>query len=104
MSMAVLDVLFPRTCAGCGGGGWPFCPRCRQSIAHLSPPGCVRCGRPTSISVASCAECPAWVISWCRAPLLYDGPVRSALMRLKFGGGRAIAAALGEEMARYIPD
>jgi predicted amidophosphoribosyltransferase len=98
----VLDVLFPPRCAGCGGGRWPFCPACWSVIALLDPPGCLRCGRPLDVVVPRCADCPPSAVSWSRAPFLYDGPVRRALMALKFGGLQSRAEALGPWMARSL--
>jgi predicted amidophosphoribosyltransferase len=98
----LLDVLFPPRCAGCGRGPWPFCPVCWSGVAVLDPPGCLRCGRPLHVMVPRCADCPPSVVSWSRAAFLYDGPVRRALMGLKFGGLRSRAEALGPWMARTL--
>ena len=38
-----------------------------------------------------CADCPPQPIAWSRSALLYAGPVRAALKRLKFAGWRAAA-------------
>ena len=47
----------------------------------------------------SCSDCPFPPVAWARAALLYEGPARGALMRLKFGGLRSLAAALAPSMA-----
>ena len=95
MFRSLLEVLFPRRCVGCGSGwGWPFCQGCRVSIVVLDGPGCERCGRPWEHRMSGCRDCPPPAIGWARAPFLYDGAVRSALMRMKFGGGRVVAEAL----------
>jgi ComF family protein len=93
------DVLFPRRCAGCGRGGWPFCPACWSQVALLDSPGCLRCGRPLDLVVPSCADCPPSAVSWSRAAFLYDGPVRAALMGLKFGGLHSRVQAFAPWMA-----
>jgi ComF family protein len=98
----LLDVLFPRHCAGCGRGAWPFCPTCWSLVALLDPPGCLRCGRPLDLVVPSCADCPPPALSWSRAAFLYEGPVRRALMGLKFGGLESRAQAFGPWMARVL--
>ena len=46
-----------------------------------------------------CADCPPAALSWARAAFLYQGPVRQAVMRLKFGGSRAVAEGLAPAMA-----
>jgi ComF family protein len=96
---SLLDLVFPLRCAGCSRGRWPFCDRCRERLGAITPPLCVRCGRPWHESVEGCRDCPPPELAWSRAPFLYDGPVRSALYRLKFSGLRAVAEALGAAMA-----
>jgi predicted amidophosphoribosyltransferase len=100
----ILDVLFPRSCVGCGGRGWPFCLACRAEIAWLDPPGCERCGRPFDRSVDACRDCPPPSLARARAPFLYAGPVRRALMRLKFSGAMSVATALAAPMAALLED
>jgi len=95
----LLGVLFPAGCLSCGRQGRPFCAGCWAGVALLSPPGCERCGRPLERSVRGCADCPPGEVSWCRSPFLYQGPVRRALMRLKFGGSRSLAEGLAPFMA-----
>jgi ComF family protein len=101
---AVLDVVFPRRCAGCGGAGWPFCAGCRGRIAVLSPPGCARCGLPLEWDVAACRACPPPPVDWFRAAFAYDEPVRRALLSLKFGGQRSVADAFVPWMRRRLAD
>ncbi|MEX2275388.1 MAG: double zinc ribbon domain-containing protein, partial [Actinomycetota bacterium] len=98
----VLDVLFPRRCAGCGRGGWPFCEVCRRQLFCAAPPWCVRCGRPTERSLDGCAFCPPPPIDRARSPLLFRGPARRAIHRLKFSGWRAVADALAAAMATVV--
>jgi ComF family protein len=102
MLRTVLDVLFPRTCLGCSRRGWPFCPACTARVAGLGPPWCRRCGRPLEREAAACRDCPPPPIAWARAFLLYEGPVRRALMRFKFGGERSAADPLGAGMAGLL--
>jgi competence protein ComFC len=96
----LLDALFPKRCAGCGSGPWPFCVRCRSELVVLGEPWCARCGAPSPRPVSGCRDCPPSSIAIARAPFGFDGPVRRAVHRLKFGGWRAVAEALAEAMAR----
>ncbi|MEW6060091.1 MAG: ComF family protein [Actinomycetota bacterium] len=100
----VLDVIFPRSCAGCGRGPWPFCDGCRLTLVPLSAPWCERCGLPSERRLATCRECPPGELSQARAPFLFTGPMRSAIHRLKFAGWKAVAAALGEAMASVVEE
>ena len=107
MLQALLDLLYPRRCAGCGIGHWPFCASCRERLILLVPPSCVRCGRPAEESLPACADCPPRVLDCVRSPFLYQGAARAALHRLKFSGWRAVAEALGAAMAsvsEFTPD
>jgi ComF family protein len=99
----VLDVVFPRRCAGCRDGDWPFCPSCAARLVALAPPWCERCGRPTERAVEGCADCPPDPVSMARAPFLFEGPARAAVLKLKFAGWRAVADALAAAMAACEP-
>jgi len=96
----MLDLLFPKRCAGCGSGAWPFCASCRAKLVVLAQPWCERCGAPSVRSVAGCRDCPPESIALARAPFGFDGPVRRAVHRLKFAGWRPVAGALAEAMVR----
>src|SRR6266508_4445108 len=98
---ALMEVMFPSRC-GCGGRGAPFCRTCWLSVGVLSPPGCRRCGRPLEVLVSSCVDCPPPPVAWARSAFLYAGPVRGALIRLKFSGWRSVAASLAPWMLRAL--
>lgn len=102
MLSSLLDVLFPAGCVGCGRPGRPFCGVCVPAVAFLGPPGCRRCGRPLEVEVERCPDCPGPPIDWVRSAMRYGGPAREALMRLKFGGQRSVAAALAMLMAAAL--
>ncbi len=99
---AVLDVLYPRKCVGCGAPRWPFCSRCWDDVAVLSPPGCERCGRPLETATPTCRDCPPGAVGWARSSFLYAGAARHVLMRLKFSGMRSIAEALAPWMLQTV--
>jgi ComF family protein len=100
----VLDLLYPRRCAGCRSPGWPFCAACRGRLGVFAPPGCVRCGRPLEWSVETCADCPPQPIAWARSAFAYDEPARRAMLNLKFGGARVIGDAFLPQMAGAAAD
>lgn len=99
MEGRVLDALFPRSCAGCGLGPWPFCDDCTGALVPLRPPWCARCGRPSAIDVSRCRDCPPSPVGTVRAAFLFDGPARKAIHRLKFAGWRDVARALSVAVA-----
>jgi ComF family protein len=94
----LLDALFPRRCAGCGVGPWPFCDECREQLVPLGRPRCDRCGVPSIHDVPTCRHCPPPEIARARAAFLFEGPARSAVHRMKFAGWRPVAEALGAAM------
>jgi len=98
-----LDVVFPRRCAGCGLGSWPFCEDCRAGLIVLTPPWCERCGRPWPRGVATCRDCPAPPVAGARAPFAFEGPARRAIHRLKFSGWRGVGEALAKAMVAAAP-
>jgi len=99
----LLDVLFPKRCAGCGSGPWPFCAVCGAALIALGPPWCERCGVPSGDPHPRCSECPPPEIDLARAPFLFQGPARNAVHRLKFAGWRPVASALGQAMVALWP-
>ncbi len=99
----VLDLLFPRRCAACGAGPWPFCDHCRAELVVLAPPWCARCGAPSLSPVADCGDCPPPPLASARAPFRFEGPARRAVHRLKFGGRRDVAEALAGAVAALGP-
>ena len=96
MRVALTEIVFPRRCAGCAAGPWPFCRACRDEIRTIGPPWCARCGHPARETVEGCAECPAPPLAGTRAPFVYRGPVQAAVRRLKFSGWRDVAPALAK--------
>jgi ComF family protein len=52
--------------------------------------------------VDGCRDCPPPAVSWSRSAFLYEGPVRRALMRLKFSGWRAEADTFAPWMALVL--
>lgn len=82
---AIIDLLFPPRCPLCGKitQTQDICPACRKVMPAIAAPEAVQ---PVGESL-------------CAAPLWYSGPVRQALLDLKFSGERHIAQGLGQIMA-----
>jgi ComF family protein len=98
----VLDLLFPRACAACGDGPWPFCSACRVALTPIDHPLCSRCGAPARAAVDRCELCPPPDVDRARSAFVFRGPLRKAIHRLKFAGDRGVAAALGGAMAAVL--
>ena len=87
LTEAFLDLLFPPKCPFCGKilDRAGVCPACRDSL-------------PWTAEADALRELPGGLR--CAAPLWYEGPVRDALLRLKFQGASALARPLGELIAQ----
>ncbi len=87
--MALLDVLLPPSCAGCGRYGARLCDACLTSFRPASPAGVTFVQADPSIVVGES-------LTLAVAAFRHEGAVRRALARLKYGG----AASLAEPLAR----
>jgi ComF family protein len=68
----------------------------------LEPPFCDTCAQTNVNGQCQwCLEHPA-MIDGIRAPYLFEGPMREAVHRLKYRGGRAAAPMLGGLLAGYL--
>lgn len=109
----ILDLLFPETCPSCNGPSQahrtaPFCNTCWAGIQPYEGPMCRVCGLPLPSSYADrCAECTADPPEYetHRSFSLYDGTLREAIHRLKYGKLRRLAPPLADLLfAMDIPD
>ena len=105
--MAWADLLFPKTCPCCGGElreGQEVCGRCAPAIRYNPSPHCPCCG--VSLRDCHCHQRPR-AYDRVVAPFYYEGAVREAILRMKFGQreevARFLAGALKKEIeARYF--
>jgi ComF family protein len=105
---AVLSIVYPPTCIGCGGAtGEPhtLCARCWSEIAFIERPFCERLGTPFAVdlgipllSPAAIAEPP--VFERARGRALRRGRPQARAPCLKYGDRLELARALGGMMAR----
>ncbi|QYN40831.1 hypothetical protein K1T35_41785 [Pseudonocardia sp. DSM 110487] len=85
MGAALIDLVLPGDCAGCGAPEHPWCPRCRAEVGPPTRPHLP--GGPDVLAVGR-----------------YTGPLRSALLRYKERGRRDLAAPLGAVLAAALDD
>ena len=90
VAKALLDLLFPPLCIGCGGpvGETGFCAACWSAITFLDGPGCACCGLPFAVALDAdtlCAACLAKPPAFdkARAIMAYDDNSKSAILALK---------------------
>ena len=92
-----LDWLLPPRCGGCGKLGNRWCFDCQREIVTIDPPFCERCGDSQKAN-GICARCVAAPPGYTalRSWASFNGPLRNAIHRLKYGRD----VALGEVLAR----
>ncbi len=103
--LALLDLVFPPRCAGCGRAGTWFCPQCVASLHRVQPPICDRCGQELE-SLPACTDCgldplPPY-LNGLRAVAHFDGSLRKAIHALKYERLTAAADALGALLCDYL--
>lgn len=98
----LVDFFFPPHCVGCGREGEFICVSCRQALPNLIPPLCPTCSKP--LDAEGCISCRRWrlEINGIRSPYAFEGLMKQAIYRLKYGHWRALAVPLGELLARYL--
>jgi ComF family protein len=98
---ALLDLLYPPRCPGCGQLGPVFCERCQGQVELIAPPVCLRCGCPV-LQDGLCSRCrpiPS-SLDGVVAAALFAGPLRQAVHALKYENVTSLAAPLASIMAR----
>lgn len=96
------DIVYPRTCAGCGSRGAWLCELCEGSLDLFAPPWCVRCGIPSTLAGCRCHELPA-SIAMARSVGPFAGWLRSSVIALKYEDESDRAGHLGQMLAAVAP-
>jgi ComF family protein len=88
---ALLDLLLPPRCPGCGVEGDVLCTGCRRVLER-------RLDEPPGTPIGLLAPLPEGIaqLEWCAR---FNGPARGALHALKYDGERRLAEPLGALMA-----
>ena len=87
--MAVLDLLLPPACAGCGRYGATICPACRAGLRRLGSAADQFLAPDPSLVVGD-----ALILGL--AAFAHREAAQRILRRLKYGGGRRLAGPLAE--------
>lgn len=100
---AGLDWLFPPVCGGCNQAGYRWCPDCQKQVQSVPEPACQTCGLPIS-HPGKCSSCktsnPQYEMM--RSWLVFGGPIRHALHKLKYRRNLALGDALAGHLAEYV--
>lgn len=104
MGRAVVDTVYPKTCAGCGMRGMWLCDICERETLDLGVTAtCVRCGEPPYEGRCGCADLPT-VIDRARAFAAYEGWVSAAVKRMKYEREPDRARHLATFLAVHLPE
>ncbi|MDP9269437.1 MAG: ComF family protein [Chloroflexota bacterium] len=90
--MALIDVLLPPSCAGCGRYGSLLCDACRASFRSASPAAVTFVQADPSVVIGD-------ALTLAIAAFRYEGALRRTLQRLKYGGGARLAGPLATAAA-----
>jgi competence protein ComFC len=100
---AGVDLIFPPQCAGCGQGGHRFCAACEARVASFEPPVCDNCGHPVE-QPGQCLLCvsgtrPLAPLAGLRSAAFFEGPLQTAIHRLKYKNDIILADSLARRLA-----
>ena len=114
---ALLDVLFPRRCAGCGEvipepDGSQVCRRCERNLPRIKGDACGRCGLPLGPFASDhdgkwCAGCENLPFAGFRCAVAfgtYDGVLRRAIRQFKYRRRPHLVRELGRLVASRARD
>lgn len=94
--MGILDLVFPKTCLGCGSEGRYICRACIGKVPHAQPI-CPYCKHP-SIDGATHINCLKKLgIDGLTSIWKYEGVVKKAILALKY----KYATEIGKEISEY---
>jgi ComF family protein len=113
LARGFLDLVFAPVCLGCGAAVTPgsangmVCRACWSRLREIPLPRCERCWTPrppAPPSVAPLESCPTCAllppaVRAVRSVCVMEGPARTLVHALKYGGWHALAPELGQRMA-----
>ena len=100
----LLDLIFPRTCAGCGREGGYLCDECEATIPRLESPQCSVCSAPSRLSLCAWCQSANQPFNGITAPYRWTGVVQELVYSLKYRNVRASAPRLAELMTAHLAD
>lgn len=103
LKTAILDILLPLQCVGCGREGNLLCRSCSESLPRVRLPLCQRCGATVNEGnlCPTCLNHPL-AIDRIRSAFLFQGVVRQAILQFKYRHLKTMAAPLAQLLAEYL--
>jgi ComF family protein len=105
---AVIDLVLPPRCPGCGAivPTVAFCARCWQALDFLDGPGCTLCGGRVAYDGLVCAPCLSKSPDHdgVRAAVAYGEIARTVALKLKYGRRPGQALIIARALAHLVPD
>ena len=98
-----LDLLFPPVCGGCNRVGFHWCPDCQEQVQNVKEPVCRICGLPGT-HPGQCDSCKTRIPAYemLRSWSIFEGPVRSAVLNLKYHRNMALGDVLAHPLAEFV--
>jgi ComF family protein len=108
----LLDLVYPPRCLVCERYDIPsLCDDCAAAFTAIPEPVCAACGRSVEPELVECCRtCQAhgdafpegWSFEAARSAGIFEGSLREALHRLKYGGGESLGLPLGAYLANRV--
>ena len=100
-----VDWLYPPVCGGCGKNGTRWCIECQLEVSKLTCQICPRCGSFEPHGVL-CTDCQTKSLPFesCRSWGQYRGPLREAIIRLKYHNDIGLAEAFAPHLIELFRD
>jgi competence protein ComFC len=95
----MLDWIYPPNCGGCGKPGTRWCKVCAQNTPEMEPPICPICG-DLVVDEQPCQRCQTLPVHFTslRSYTIYQGAIREAVHKLKYGGDKSMGDVLAQMM------
>lgn len=91
---AALDFIFPINCLNCGSEGAFICHNCFSQLPWLHPPCCLYCAQPSSPTPCRWCRISPLGLEGSTAPFVMEGPIKEAVLQLKYHQVRGLTAVL----------
>ncbi len=101
LTRAVVELVFPAQCVGCGSSGVFLCAECAAAMPRADGVRCVRCWLP-GLGCRLCRDAPP-AFDQLRAAYRYEGAVPELVRALKYRGATAVAEPMAEAMVATVP-